>query len=326
MMMLSRDSMPGCKRARESWHHNDSGGACKLARYGADTDRSTAMMQKLPTTISPPESKLSSKICTERIDKGTGEVEKKSIGEVGSIAPSCKEIKQRQDPLEVVGGDMFQTQILPRLDSRSLARSAAVCSRWRPLALADSLWQPLVKSFFEQRAHLPLCLMGQKLTMKQHLLYTIAMSESRQEALVAAEMCARTWELRLKPACGPYWLGFDPTQVGKPGLNRYFSCDGRLNSDPGDPIWGGHACVWEFIRREGEGTPTELVRINHWPPLSPRRVKDGRWVLENFFGLYITRPDNPAFSNSASSDECSSARRRWCRNACSPPINGSLQT
>lgn len=200
-------------------------------------------------------------------------------------------------------------------------------SRWRPLALTDSLWQPLVKSFFGQRAHLPLCLMGhQNLTMKQHLLYTIAMLESRQEVLVAAEMCARTWELRLKPACGPYWLGFDPTQVGKPGLNRYFSCDGRLNSDPGDPIWGGHACVWEFIRREGE-TPTELVQVNHWPPLSPRRVKDGRWVLENFFGLYITRPDNPAFSNSATSDHCSSARRHWCCNACSPPpIFGSLQT
>lgn len=150
----------------------------------------------------------------------TGDEKNLSIEVVGSIAPNCKEMmKQRlQDPLEVVGEDMFQTQILPRLDSRSLARSAAVCWRWRPLALADSVWQPLVKAFFGQRAHLPLCLMGHHnltMTMKQHLLYAIAMSESRQEALVAAEMCARTWELRLKPACGPYWLGFDPTQVGK---------------------------------------------------------------------------------------------------------------
>jgi len=109
-------------------------------------------------------------------------------------------------------------------------------------------------------------------------------------------------------------------------FGRYFSCDGRLNSDPGDPIWGGYGCVWEFTRLEDNGHgPAELgVRINHWPPLAPRRVKDGRWVLENFYGLYITRADNPAFAPSdiPCHKFASSERRRWCRNACSPPTYG----
>lgn len=145
--------------------------------------------------------------------------------EVGST-PTLETTKDEgvgKEPLDIVGVDIFQSHILPLLDSHSLSRSAAVCARWRPLALVDTLWQPLVDAFLAKRAHLPLCLMGRdfsRSSIKQHLLYAIAMTESRQETLVPAEMCGRTWELRLKPPCGSYWLDLDPTQVGKPGLNR----------------------------------------------------------------------------------------------------------
>lgn len=223
---------------------------------------------------------------------------------------------------EVLGVDLLQCHILTLLDARSLARCATVCSRWRALAITDKLWQPLVAAFLAQRAHLPLCLLGRddvSSRLSQHHLYTLAVTESRQNTLLPTELCGRTWELRLKPPCGPYWLSFDSTQVGKPGLNRYFNCDGSITCDPGDPIWGGHACVWEFVHLEGQdGKTTKHVQVNHWPTLTPRRVRDGRWILENFYGLYITRPDNPAFTGSRSVAKV----RKWCCSSCKPPTFG----
>ena len=231
-----------------------------------------------------------------------------------------------RDPLDALGVDIFHSHVLTLLDARSLARCAAACSRWRSLAKADNLWQPLVAAFLTERAHAPLCFMNRDFSncKGQNLLYTIAVMDSRQKDLVPAEMCGRTWELRLKPTCGPYWLGFDPTQVGKAGLKRYFNCDGSVTSGPDDPIWGGHSSVWAFIHLKGEtGKVAKYVQINRWPPLTPRRVKDGCWVLENFYGLYITRPDNPAFSTKRYSEgECKRLCKRMCRNSCTPPTYG----
>lgn len=244
------------------------------------------------------------------------------VAEPEVASEACKDGHASRDPLDALGMDIFQCQILALLDSRSLARSAAVSSRWRSLATADKLWRPLVAAFVAQRAHLPLCLRGRDFSgcKGQSLVYAVVAMDSRQRDLVSAEMCGRTWEMRLKPTCGPYWLGYDPTQVGKPGLKRYFHCDGSVTSGPNDPVWGGHSSVWEFTHLEGaDGEVAKYVQINRWPPLTPRRVKDGRWVLENFYGLYITRPDNPAFSTKRYSEvEC----KRPCRNSCTPPTYG----
>ncbi|KAG0581631.1 hypothetical protein KC19_4G267100 [Ceratodon purpureus] len=311
LQILSTDPVLGCKCGPESpadagWQPNESiitaletGGACKRARYGDDV------------------------VAIEEVRVKSSEV--RSTGSLETNPhPTHEDDEQLAswDPLDALGLDVFQSHILTLLDSRSLARCAAVCSQWRGWTLADKLWQPLVESFLAQRAHLPLCLMDRDVrsSISQHRLYTIAMTESQHQALVPAEMCGRTWELRLKPPVGPYWLSFDPTQIGKRGLNRYFSCDGSITSDPGDPIWGGHASVWEFVQwNEQEGGVKELVQINHWPPLFPRRMKDGRWVLENFYGLYITRPDNPDFS---SGGRVVAESRRLCSNSCTPPTFG----
>ncbi|KAG0593163.1 hypothetical protein KC19_1G308400 [Ceratodon purpureus] len=295
-------SQPECKVGREfdggCWRHSEmrmmgqeTGRAPKLVRCGDVSTREVGAEPEVRSNV--PES--SSKI--------------------------CEDIHAIRDPFDALGVDILHSHIFTLLDSRSLARCAAVSSRWQSLATADKLWQPLVAAFLAQRAHLPLCLMGRDISKckGQKLLYTIAVMDSRQRDIVPAEMCGRTWELRLKPTCGPYWLGYDPTQIGKPGLKRYFHCDGSITSGPNDPIWGGHSSVWEYIHlKGGYGKVGKYVQINRWPPLTPRRVKDGRWVLENFYGLYITRPDNPTFSTKRYSEtEC----KRLC-SYCTPPTYG----
>lgn len=222
-------------------------------------------------------------------------------------------------------GDILQCHIMSLLDSRSLASCSAVCTRWRDLASADSLWERFVQEILSKQPLLPLCIMHRDddaFSISRFLVYSIAMVDSQQRELTLGEICGRTWEIRLKPTCGPYWLGFDPTQTGNPGLNRYFHCDGSLSSGPDDPIWGGQESVWKFVRVRGAEKGEQAVQINNWPPHRVLRLKDGLWVMDNLYSVYITVRDNPAFS-SASRTSDKQTIKAPCT-SCSPPTYGLL--
>jgi hypothetical protein len=222
-----------------------------------------------------------------------------------------------------INGDILQCHILSLLDARSLASCSAVCTRWRDLATADNLWERFVQEILSKQPLLPLCIMHRDddaSTISRFLVYSIAMVDSQQRELTLGEICGRTWEIRLKPTCGPYWLGFDPTQAGNPGLNRYFHCDGYLTSGPDDPIWGGQESVWKFVRVRGAETiegGEQGVQINNWPPHRVLRLKDGLWAMDNMYSVYITVRDNPAFS-SASRTRDKQIIKAPCT-SCSPP-------
>jgi hypothetical protein len=74
----------------------------------------------------------------------------------------------------------LQIHIMTLLDARSLARTAAVCTQWRAMALADWLWQPLCDEFWTKRAHIPLCLVLKSCKLSPYLAYAISVADSKQ--------------------------------------------------------------------------------------------------------------------------------------------------
>ncbi len=74
----------------------------------------------------------------------------------------------------------LQIHIMTLLDARSLARTAAVCTQWRAMALADWLWQPLCDEFWTKRAHIPLCLVLKSYKLSPYLAYAISIADSKQ--------------------------------------------------------------------------------------------------------------------------------------------------
>ncbi|CAK9200028.1 unnamed protein product [Sphagnum jensenii] len=220
-----------------------------------------------------------------------------------------------------IAGDIIQIHIMTLLDARSLARTAAVCTQWRAMALADWLWQPLCDEFWTKRAHIPLCLVLKSCKLSPYLAYAISVADSKQQELCHAEMCRHTWEILLKPPCGSYWLNLDPSQRGRAALRRYFHCDGSISSTPNDPIWGGQESVWRFLHVVGpDGHICQHVQINHWPLFNVKRLKDGRWRLENYYAYYLSKPDNPTYAYAPS---CSQEKKVHC-NMCTPPTYGLI--
>ncbi|KAJ7538500.1 hypothetical protein O6H91_11G051100 [Diphasiastrum complanatum] len=148
------------------------------------------------------------------------------------------------DPAERLGSDVMQLHIFSNLDARSLAQCSLVCKRWKGLSQVDSLWAPLCFQLWQRRAHLPLRLMHAKYPVGAYEVYSISMADSLQKELLREEMCARIWEIQVKPSCGPYWISLDPSSHGGAPLRRYFHCDGSLTADVNDPIWGGQESCW----------------------------------------------------------------------------------
>lgn len=244
--------------------------------------------------------------------------------DISNSTSHSADVKTTSDLFNSITGDIFQCHVMSLLDARSLASCSAVCTLWRDLASADNLWDRFVQEILSKRPLIPLCIAHRDANasaISRFLTYSIAMVDSQQRELTRGEICGRTWEIRLKPTCGPYWLAFDPTQVGNPALNRYFHCDGSLSSDPDDPIWGGQETVWKFVRVRG-AEDEQGVQINNWPPHRLLRLKDGLWVMDNMYSLYSTVPDNPVYI-SASGTSGKQVAKPPCT-SCSPPTYGLL--
>ncbi|KAH7447663.1 hypothetical protein KP509_01G115900 [Ceratopteris richardii] len=200
----------------------------------------------------------------------------------------------RADPLEVLGWDVFFFAVLPRLDARSLAACIAVSSSWRACCISDVLWRPLLSRFLALRAHLPLALLRCSSPFPPHLAYSVAMLDACKAELSPAEMCARVWEMKVKPTCGPYWYSLDPTSLNEAPLLRRFHCDFSITPlQENDPIWGGQESTWKFVKsKQSNGElKKQFVRINSWPQHQVVRLRDGRWCLDNYYASYTTCPD-----------------------------------
>lgn len=202
--------------------------------------------------------------------------------------------EERADPLVVLGLDLFFTSILSRLDAPSLAACVAVCSAWRACCTSDILWRPLLSCFLSLRAHLPLPILRSSSPLSPYLAFSITMLDAAKVKLSAVEMCARIWEMKVKPTCGPYWYSLDPTSRDEEPLLRRFHCDHSVTSmQDKDPIWGGQESSWQFVKaKKSDGKHSgQYIRINSWPQHRVVRLPDGRWRLDNYYASYTTCPD-----------------------------------
>ncbi|MCO5564781.1 hypothetical protein L7F22_057051 [Adiantum nelumboides] len=120
------------------------------------------------------------------------------------------------------------------------------------------------------------------------------MLDASKVELSSVEMCARIWEMKVKPTCGPYWHSLDPTSRDEDPLLRRFQCDfSVMPMQDQDPIWGGQESTWQFVKskKSEDKHSGRCVRINSWPQHRVIRLADGRWRLDNYYASYTTCPD-----------------------------------
>jgi hypothetical protein len=69
-----------------------------------------------------------------------------------------------------------------------------------------------------------------------------------------------------------------------------------------------------------DGQICQHVQINHWPLFNVKRLKDGRWRLENYYAYYVSKPDNPTFAYAPSGLQ----EKKVLCNMCTPPTYGLI--
>eukprot|EP00250_Pteridium_aquilinum_P000981 c11158_g1_i1 orf=76-885(+) len=199
------------------------------------------------------------------------------------------------DPLVMLGLDLFFNNVLLCLDASSLAACTAVCTAWRACCTSDLLWWPLLSQLLARRAHLPLSLLhSPSPPLTRYFAYSIIMLDASKVELSPAEMCARVWEMKVKPTCGAYWCSLDPTSRDEDPLLRRFQCDHSITPlQDKDPIWGGQESVWVFVKAKTSDSRKggQCVQINSWPQHHVMRLPDGRWRLDNYYSSYTSCPD-----------------------------------
>jgi hypothetical protein len=76
-----------------------------------------------------------------------------------------------------------------------------------------------------------------------------------------------------------------------------------------------------------DGRICQHVQINHWPLFNVKRLKDGRWRLENYYAYYLSKPDNPTYAYAPScslKDGCWRQEKKVQCNMCTPPTYGLI--